>query len=97
VVHDEDGNVTPVLCVHGGVNTVAWRHYDTGNTRLLRLGRRASSARVYAAMCHDYDYVYKTKPITESAEELAQAYYGWHFSARQNPSLRFELHGCPRP
>jgi hypothetical protein len=97
VIHDEDGNVSPLLCHHGGVNTVAWRHYAYGKTRLLRLGRHATSGRVYAAMCYDYEYVYKTRPMTISAEELAQVYYGWHFTARQSPVLRFELHLCPRP
>ncbi|MGH3207057.1 MAG: hypothetical protein ACRDNO_04795 [Trebonia sp.] len=52
-----------------------------------------SPAQVYRAMCHDNADVYKTNPVTESAEEIAQAYYGWRF-AGDNPLQDFERLGC---
>lgn len=100
VTYDADGNVSPLTCANGGVNTVAWQNYAYGQTttldgsELLRLGRYASPAQVYQAMCYDYADVYKTKPATESAEEIAQAYYGWKF-AGGTPLQEFAQTGCP--
>jgi hypothetical protein len=104
VVYDADGNVSPLLCQNGGVNVAAWDHYAYANTsntvlngsELLRLGPYASPAQVYEAMCYDLANVFLTNPITESTEELAQAYYGWVF-AGDNPVQDFENLGCSSP
>lgn len=98
LTNDADGNVTPLLCATGGVNTSAWQHYASGRSgvtpKLLTLGRDATSTQVFNAMCSDYTSIYKTYPLTISAEKLAQAYYGW--SVNQS-SLDSELTtlGCP--
>jgi hypothetical protein len=63
-------------------------------SKLLRLGRYASPTQVYQAMCFDYATVYKTKSITESAEEIAAAYYGWQF-AGGSPAGEFEIGRMP--
>jgi hypothetical protein len=107
LTHDADGNVTPLLCSGGGVNTLAWEHYDKGYvctssttctqktwSKLMQLGADASAAQVYQAMCSDYKDIFDTKPLTISAEELASAYYGWHFGG-ESPASNFELKGCP--
>jgi hypothetical protein len=94
LVYDADGNVTPLTCPDGGVNTVAWKHFAVSGAELLRLGLYATPTQVYQAICHDYHTVYGTGPITESAEEIAQAYYQWKFGV--NPLSEFEQLGCPK-
>ena len=100
VTYDADGNVIPLTCTNGGVNTIAWHTYAYGQSgttpdgsELLRLGQYASPTQVYQAMCYDYANVYKTKSVTESAEEIAAAYYGWQF-AGGSPASEFEIDGC---
>jgi len=81
LTHDADGNVQPISCA-GGVNVNAWKYYaSSGDSSLLGLGRGATQAAVYRAMCHDYTTVYKTKAIVGNVEEIAQAYYGWTVNA----------------
>jgi hypothetical protein len=94
LVYGADGNVSPLTCPGGGVNTAAWKQLAVNGTELLGLGLYATPTQVYQAVCHDYDTVYKTKPITESAEEIAQAYYQWKFGV--NPLSEFEQVGCPK-
>jgi len=94
LIHDADGNVQPVACA-GGVNVNAWKYYaSAGDSSLLALGRGATQAAIYQAMCHDYTDVYKTKAITGTVEEIAQDYYGWTVNAS---ALQHELvnQGCP--
>lgn len=96
---DADGDATPLTCTGSGVNTLAWHWFAYGegntlqNSELLALGPYASPGQVYEAMCYDYANVYKTKPITESAEQIAEAYYGWQFGV--DPLSDFEQAGCP--
>jgi hypothetical protein len=94
LVYGADGNVGPLTCPGGSVNTAAWKQLAVSGTELLGLGLYATPTQVYQAICHDYDTVYKTKPITESAEEIAQAYYQWQFGV--NPLQDFEQLGCPK-
>jgi hypothetical protein len=107
LTHDADGNVAPLLCSDGGVNTLAWEHYDEGYvctssttctpktwSKVMQLGADASAALVYQAMCSDYKDMFGTNPLTISDEELASAYYGWHF-AGESPASKFEHEGCP--
>ena len=94
LVYGADGNVSPLTCPNGGVNTAAWKQLAVSGTELLGLGLYATPTQVSQAICHDFDTIYKTKPITESAEEIAQAYYQWQFGV--NPLLEFEQLGCPK-
>jgi hypothetical protein len=106
LTHDADGNVSPLLCPGGGVNTLAWQHYAKGYvctpascgpttwSKVMQLGHGASATEVLQAMCSDYRDVFGTNPLTMSAEELASAYNGWHFVAN-NPVTTFEQKGCP--
>jgi hypothetical protein len=103
VVLEANGNVTPLPCPGGGVNALAWQHYESGylggkpvsTSRTLALGPSASSGRVLGAMCSDYSNIYSTDPLTLSAEHLAAAYYGWDFRGR-DPTVTFRGSGCPR-
>jgi hypothetical protein len=101
VTYDADGNASPLTCPGGGVNTVAWQWYASAHTstlqtsELLKLGLYATPSQVYQAICYDYTNVFKTKPMTESAGEIAQSYYGWRFGV--NPLQEFEQLGCPPP
>jgi hypothetical protein len=94
LVFGADGNVRPLTCPDGGVNTAAWKQLAVPGSELLALGLYATPSQVYEATCHDFEKVYKTKPITESAEEIAQAYYQWQFGV--NPLSEFEQLGCPK-
>ena len=103
--HLEDGNVTPLLCPGGGVNTNAWGQYvfnRVGATALIlrssktmQLGRAATANAVYQAMCSDYTNLYGTNPVTTSAESLASVYYGWTFVDSRITS--FDHQHCPAP
>lgn len=102
LLRDADGNVQPLLCPNGGVNVNAWKQYARGWvghppliwSKTMRLGRHPSAKDVFDAMCVDLARVYGTMPLTESAETLAAAYYGWHFSG-SNPSQEFGNQPCP--
>ena len=59
----------------------------------MTLGPKASASQVLQAMCADYTNKYGTDPITISAEQLAAAYYGWHFTG-VDPVSEFETEGC---
>ena len=80
-----DGNVRPLLCPNGGVNTDAWRWYAKGrvdngplvSSRMLGLGSEVTATEVQQAMCADFTDVYGTNPLTISAGQVAAAYYGW--------------------
>lgn len=98
LTYDADGNVTPLLCPGGGVNTLAWQHYAGGpgaHPRLLQLGPYASPPQVNSAMCYDYHHSFGTNPLTISAEKLAAAYYGWRFGV--SVITEFMQSGCPSP
>jgi hypothetical protein len=98
---EANGNVTPLLGPNGGVNALAWQHYQSGSvgskpirtSQTLALGRSASTHQVLQAMCADYSNVYGTIPLTVSAEHLAAAYYGWDFGG-SDPAVKFQRSGC---
>lgn len=94
LIHDADGNVQPISCA-GGVNVDAWQYYaSSGGSKLLTLGRDASQTAIYQAMCYDYNYVFRTKPIVGNVEQIAQAYYGWTVNAGALQQ-QLVIHGCP--
>ena len=105
LTHDADGNVTPLVCPGGGVNKPAWQQYARGHTctstacgsttwsKVMQLGPGATATEVFQAMCLDYKHIFGTNPLTVSAEQLANTYYGWQFVAN-NPVSTFEQKGC---
>jgi hypothetical protein len=101
LMHEADGNVTPLLCSTGGVNIQAWDYYRQGSvgskpmtpSQTMALGRVATADQVLQAMCADYSNIYGTDPLTISAEHLAAAYYGWHFGGNDSVST-FQRTGC---
>jgi hypothetical protein len=80
--------VVPLICPDGGVNVLAWQHYEKGAvgngqidwSQTMSLGPAATESQVVQAMCTDYARIWGTAPLTESSEELAAAYNGWPFS-----------------
>jgi hypothetical protein len=99
----EDGNVSPLLCAGGGVNTNAWAHYASGHvgdfapsaSAVMQLAAPANATEVFDAMCSDYTRLYGTGPLTTSAEKLASAYYGWTFD--DSRITTFDHQNCPAP
>lgn len=100
LVYGADGNVSPLTCPGGGVNTAAWHALAASGLNgaaptVLTLGRYADPGQVYQAMCHDISTLHYTKPMAISVEELGQAYYGWNFGV--SPVEDIESVGCPTP
>ncbi len=98
---EADGNVRPLLCARGIVNTLAWAHDARGqvggrpvtSSKVMALGREVTATNVLEAMCSDFRNIFGTNPRTLSAERLASAYYGWHFTDRR--ITYFSAQGCP--
>jgi hypothetical protein len=63
-------------------------------SQTMSLGEGPTSIQVGQAMCWDWAHVYGTNPLTESAEHLAAAYYGWTFRGT-DPVNSFDAQGCP--
>jgi hypothetical protein len=103
LVHEEDGNVIPLLCPSGGVNVLAWQHYARGWvlapppiwSRTMQLGPNASPTSVFLAMCFDQARVNGTNPLTISDERLAAAYYGWTFADTRISNFSPRVGDCP--
>ena len=101
VTEEADGNATPLLCPGGGVNILAWQHYQSGFvsghppawSQTMALGATASADQVLQAMCTDRKDIYGTNPLTISAEHLAAVYYGWNFTTN-NPASTFPTRSC---
>lgn len=101
VTQQADGNVAPLLCPGGGVNVLAWQHYQSGFvsghppawSQIMALGATASAIQVLQAMCTDRADIYGTNPLTISAEHLAAAYYGWNFTTN-DPASTFPTRSC---
>lgn len=85
---DADGNVTPLFCSGGSINSLAWQYYSVISTSVMGLGYDQSAAQVEAAMCRDINRLHATQPIEDSGERLAAVYYGWNLgAAAPNPYL----------
>jgi hypothetical protein len=74
-----DGNVSPLTCLDGGVNVLAWNQLASDHPVLMTLGPGATPTQVEQAACTDLSQNTRTIPITVSTEEIAAVYYGWKF------------------
>jgi hypothetical protein len=90
LVHDADGNVTPLLCSPTRFNTRAWHWYARNSpVPVLALARRATLSDVIGALCRVQN---STAAMRYSEYQLARAYNDWHFS--QSPITLWEQDGC---
>lgn len=90
LVHDADGNVTPLLCSPTRFNVVAWRWYARNSSvPVLALPRHATLADVEGALCRVQN---STAAMRYSEYQLARAYNDWRFSP--NPITLWENNGC---
>jgi hypothetical protein len=90
LVHDADGNVTPLLCSPTRFNVEAWRWYARNSpVPVLALPRRATLSDVEGALCRVQS---STAAMRYSEYQLARAYNDWHFSP--NPIALWESKGC---
>jgi hypothetical protein len=90
LVHDADGNVTPLLCSPTRFNVVAWRWYARDSSvPVLALPRHATLADVEGALCRVQN---STAAMRYSEYQLARAYNDWRFST--NPITLWENKGC---
>jgi hypothetical protein len=90
LVHDADGNVTPLLCSPTRFNVQAWRWYAKNSfVPVLALPRRATLSDVEGALCRVQN---STAAMRYSEFQLARAYNDWRFS--QSPITLWETNGC---
>jgi hypothetical protein len=90
LVHDADGNVTPLLCSPTRYNVQAWRWYARNSpVPVLALPRHATLSDVEGALCRVQS---STAAMRYSEYQLARTYNDWHFSP--NPVTLWESKGC---
>jgi hypothetical protein len=90
LVHDADGNVTPLLCSPTRYNVQAWRWYTRNSpVPVLALPRHATLSDVEGALCRVQK---STAAMRYSEYQLARAYNDWRFSP--NPITLWENNGC---
>lgn len=90
LVHDADGNVTPLLCSPTSFNVEAWRWYARNSpVPMLALPRHATLSDVEGALCRVQS---STAAMRYSEYQLARAYNDWRFSP--NPITLWETKGC---
>jgi hypothetical protein len=90
LVHDADGNVTPLLCSPTRFNVEAWRWYARNSpVPMLALPRDATLSDVEGALCRVQS---STAAMRYSEYQLARAYNDWRFSP--NPITLWETKGC---
>jgi hypothetical protein len=75
-----DGNALPLQCRGGEVNVQAWSFYAAVEPSVLGLGRTATLADFYAAMCRDGRAINATRPEVEHSFAIAAGYHGWKFT-----------------
>lgn len=89
--YDPDGNVAPLFCSSGEINTLAWAYMAQEQLRVMSLGPRAGAADVRAAVIQDLT-ARESAAAECSAAQLAAAYYGWNFHIKPTLGLRLD---CP--
>jgi hypothetical protein len=90
LVHDADGNVTPLLCSPTRFNVEAWRWYArNAPVPVLSLPRHATLSEVEGALCRVQS---STAAMRYSEYQLARTYNNWRFSP--NPITLWETNGC---
>lgn len=86
-----DGDVSPLFCSDGSINTNAWAEFAANAPTVMMLGRNATPADVMSAMTFDLrTNMSGTREC--SATVLAAAYYGWNFHVNPVSGLTLE---CP--
>lgn len=85
-----DGNASPLFCTDGGINVVAWNYFAGSYPQILSLGPNATPTQVQQAMCAAM--AHGTGPTVQSAGQLAERYYGWHFAV--DPVTNFIPGNC---
>jgi hypothetical protein len=85
LTHDADGNVTPLFCADGGVNTQAWFTLAPDSPALLSQGAVGTASSVAHAICTDINVSHATAPTEYSMVELAARYYRWTFRLPSPP------------
>jgi hypothetical protein len=90
LVHDADGNVTPLLCSPTRFNVKAWSWYARNSpVPVLALPRHATLADVEGALCRVQS---STAAMRYSEYQLARTYNDWRYSP--NPITLWETKGC---
>ena len=88
---DRDGNVSPLFCPDGGINTLAWSYYARERLRVMAMGPHPKPAEVEAAV--EQDLKTSASATAEcNAATLAAGYYGWNFHIKPVSGLRLD---CP--
>jgi hypothetical protein len=88
---DQNGDVTPLFCSSGEINTLAWNHLAGEQRGVMALGPHPAPAAVITAV--EQDIKARATPTEEcNAVTLAAAYYGWNFHIQPVSGLRLD---CP--
>jgi hypothetical protein len=88
---DQNGDVTPLFCSSGEINTLAWNHLAGEQLEVMALGPHPTHAAVITAI--EQDLKARATPTEEcNAATLAAAYYGWNFHIQPVSGLRID---CP--
>jgi hypothetical protein len=88
---DQNGNVSPLFCSSGEINTLAWSYFAQQQLTVMALGPHVTPADVITAV--EQDLRLRASATTEcSAAMLAAAYYGWNFHIQPVSGLRTD---CP--
>jgi hypothetical protein len=85
LTHDADGNVTPLFCPDGGINTQAWFTLAPDSPALLSQGAVATASSLAHAICRDIRVSDATAPPEYSMVELVARYYRWTFRLAPPP------------
>jgi hypothetical protein len=88
---DQNGDVSPLFCSSGEINTLAWNHLAGERLGVMALGQHPTPAAVISAV--EQDVRGRASPTEEcNAAVLAAAYYGWNFHIKPVSGLRLD---CP--
>jgi hypothetical protein len=88
---DQNGDVSPLFCASGEINTLAWNHLAGEQLGVMALGPHPTPAAVITAI--EQDMKARASPTAEcNAAVLAAAYYGWNFHIKPVNGLRMD---CP--
>jgi hypothetical protein len=87
VIIGADGNVGPISCSNGDLNSLAWQDLAKENLNVMALGSDALPDQVLRAMCSDVQSGGSTQVIEVSAYNISALYYGWKFGV--SPSQEF--------
>jgi len=88
---DQNGNVSPLFCPSGEINSLAWNHYAQEQLRVMAMGQHPKPSDVETAV--EQDLKARASATAEcNAATLAAAYYGWNFHIKPVSGLRLD---CP--